>query len=68
MMKRIACNASQPGIGAGAPAATNSVLLIGRETVPTFFWGGASCQGKGLIIVLGLILMGDWRDSFDATR
>jgi hypothetical protein len=44
-LKRIACNVSQPWIGAELPAALKVASPLGRIAVPKFFWGGADRQG-----------------------
>jgi hypothetical protein len=49
-----------------ATATTYLCLLIGHEAEPTFFWGGTCRQGDGRNWASRLIMMGDWRDSFEA--
>ena len=63
--KRIARDASQQGVGAGA-GSHRSVQSIGREAAPTFFRGGQKPPGRRQNTADRLILMGDWRDSFAA--
>jgi hypothetical protein len=43
--KRVACNASQRGVGTET-VATKAVIAIGREAAPTFFWGGKAARAK----------------------
>ncbi len=64
--KRIACNVSQQGVGAGTPAATSlcNPLDTKRHQGSS---GAAWPLGRKQVIADRLILMGDWRDSFAAT-
>src|ERR1700693_5544126 len=63
-IKRIACNASQPGIGARPSGSHGSVRNpLDAAAAPTFFWGGKAARATGSRIAARLILMGVWRDS-----
>jgi hypothetical protein len=46
-LKRTACNASQPWIGADTSAARKFVQPLGRIAVPKFFWGGEATRATG---------------------
>jgi hypothetical protein len=46
-LKRTACNASQPWIGADTSAALEFVQPLGRIAVPKFFWGGEATRASG---------------------
>jgi len=66
-LKRIACNVSQRGVGAGKPGSHKSVhnpLDAKRHQRSS---GAAKPPGRKQSIADRLILMGDWRDSFAAT-